>query len=187
MVVVDGTGRIPWLDGDPRVRRRVDRPTFNEGTPSGPRPAPKPTRSARHGRSITRPNLRVRAVPRRAARVVVLGGADPRPDSGEVLGAVDPSGPRLTSPRQPSPCRGSSRHARQRPRVRAHAQRGPTGPGRSCTVGAILLACSPPSLPPAGPASPRGADPRPAGARAEPAALGEPRRRCSPRVSRARS
>ena len=32
MVVVDGTGRVPWLDGDPRVRRRVDRPTFEEGT-----------------------------------------------------------------------------------------------------------------------------------------------------------
>ena len=31
LVVVDGTGRIPWLDGDPRVRRRVDRPTFEEG------------------------------------------------------------------------------------------------------------------------------------------------------------
>ena len=56
------------------------------------------------------------------------------PDSGEVLGAVDPSGPRRTSPRQPGPCPGSSRHARERPQVRAHAQRGPTGPGRSCTV-----------------------------------------------------
>jgi hypothetical protein len=31
LVVVDGTGRVPWLDGDPRVRLRVDRPTFEEG------------------------------------------------------------------------------------------------------------------------------------------------------------
>jgi hypothetical protein len=31
MVVVDGTGRILWMEGDPRVRRRADRIAFEEG------------------------------------------------------------------------------------------------------------------------------------------------------------
>ena len=31
MVVVDGTGRILWLEGDPRVRQRADRIAFEEG------------------------------------------------------------------------------------------------------------------------------------------------------------
>ena len=31
MVVVDGSGRILWMEGDPRVRRRADRIAFEEG------------------------------------------------------------------------------------------------------------------------------------------------------------
>lgn len=101
------------------------------------------------------------------------------PDSGEVLGTVDPSGPRLTSPRQPSLAPAAAdtpESVRRFERTLSEDRPGRADPAQS--VPSCSLAA--PIPPPAGPASPRGADPRPAGARAEPAALGEPRRRCSP-------
>jgi hypothetical protein len=48
MVDFEGTGRVPWLDGDPRVCRRADRPTFQEGMRCRKGSAENPHR--RHGK-----------------------------------------------------------------------------------------------------------------------------------------
>jgi hypothetical protein len=179
MVDVDGTGRIPWLDGDPRVRHRADRPKFRAG--HALQEGQRRNQNDRHGTGDRSRVQTFAAEQFLAEQHASWCSAAPihDPDSGEVLSAVDPSGPRRTSPRQPGPCPGSSRHTRERPQLRVHAQRGPTGPGRSRTVEPSCSLAAP-VPPPARPASPRGADRRPA--RAEPAARGEPRRRCSPGV-----
>ena len=72
MVVVDGTGRIPWLDGDPRVRHRADRPTFEEGMHCSKASAETNTistaRAIDHGSKPWRPSSSSPSRTRRGAR-----------------------------------------------------------------------------------------------------------------------
>ena len=78
LVVCDEAGRILWLEGHERVKEdAVERIRFSEGMLWTEDSVGHERDRDRAGDRPRRPGLLGRALPGRAARLVVLGGADP--------------------------------------------------------------------------------------------------------------